>query len=63
MLVELARAQKAVWQERFASKREAGGRLREYKQLRTRLTGAVELSFAPESSGSKALDRMIDGFR
>jgi len=44
VLSELAAAQEAVWQERFEDEDEAALRLKEYRNLRSQLTGAVEFS-------------------
>jgi hypothetical protein len=44
ILCELATAHEAVWSERFEDEDEAALRLKEYRNLRSQLTGAVEFS-------------------
>jgi hypothetical protein len=44
ILSELATAQEAVWRERFEDEDEAALRLKEYRNLKSQLTGAVEFS-------------------
>ena len=44
ILTELALVEDAVWQERFEDADAAALKLKEYRQLRTQLTGAVEFS-------------------
>ena len=44
MLCELAASQEDVWRERYEDEDEAALRLKEYRNLRSQLTGAVEFS-------------------
>jgi hypothetical protein len=44
MLCELAAMQEDVWRERYEDEDDAVGRLKEYRNLRSQLTGAVEFS-------------------